>query len=80
EDGVNLVRKISQEALKETGRGRSVPLGMDLDKDVAGGSVDGDTLYQAVERSRFCDNAVIDLPQRMDRRGRQAHLSMRFGT
>ncbi|NLS75483.1 transposase, partial [Bradyrhizobium brasilense] len=42
--------------------------------------VDGDTLYQAVERSRFCDNAVIDLPQRMDRRGRQAHLSMRFGT
>ncbi|MGY2810739.1 hypothetical protein ACVIHF_007469 [Bradyrhizobium sp. USDA 4506] len=42
EDSVNLVRKISQEALKETGRGRSVPLGMDLDKDVAGGSVDGD--------------------------------------
>nr|WP_244558686.1 hypothetical protein [Bradyrhizobium brasilense] len=42
EDSVNLVRKISQEALKETGRGRSVPPGMDLDKDVAGGSVDGD--------------------------------------
>ena len=42
--------------------------------------VDGGTLYQAVERTRFCDKAVIDLPQRMDRRGRQAHLSMRFGT
>ena len=36
---------------------------------------DGRTLYQAVERARFCDKAVIDLPQRMDRRGRQAHLS-----
>lgn len=42
--------------------------------------VDGSTLYQAVERARFCDKAVIDLPQRIDRRGRQAHLSMRFGT
>ena len=42
--------------------------------------VDGSTLYQAVERARFCDKAVIDLPQRMDRRGRKAHLSMRFGT
>jgi hypothetical protein len=42
--------------------------------------VDGGTLYQAVERARFSDKAVIDLPQRMDRRGRQAHLSMRFGT
>jgi hypothetical protein len=42
--------------------------------------VDGGTLYQAVERTRFCGKAVIDLPQRMDRRGRQAHLSMRFGT
>jgi hypothetical protein len=42
--------------------------------------VDGGTLYQAVERARFCDKAVIDLPQRMDRRGRQAHLSMHFGT
>jgi hypothetical protein len=41
---------------------------------------DGSTLYQAVERARFCDKAVIDLPQRMDRRGRQAHLSMRLGT
>ena len=30
---------------------------------------DGGTLYQAVERARFCDKAVIDLPQRMDRRG-----------
>ena len=42
--------------------------------------VDGSTLYQAVERARFCDKAVIDLPQRTDRRGRQAHLSARFGT
>lgn len=41
---------------------------------------DGGTLYQAVERTRFCDKAVIDLPRRMDRRGRQAHLSVRFGT
>jgi hypothetical protein len=41
--------------------------------------VDGGTLYQAVQRAGFCDKAVIDLPQRMDRRGRQAHLSMRFG-
>jgi hypothetical protein len=41
---------------------------------------DGSTLYQAVERARFCDKAVIDLPQRMDRRARQAHLSLRFGT
>jgi hypothetical protein len=40
----------------------------------------GGTLYQAVERTPFCDQAVIDLPERMDRRGRQAHLSMRFGT
>ena len=42
--------------------------------------LDGGTLYQAVERARFCGKTVIDLPQRMDRRGRQAHLSMRFGT
>jgi Transposase DDE domain len=42
--------------------------------------VDGSTLYRAVERASFCDKAVIDLPQRMDRRARQAHLSMRFGT
>ena len=41
---------------------------------------DGGTLYQAVERTRFCDKAVIDLPQRMDRHARQAHLSLRFGT
>jgi Transposase DDE domain len=42
--------------------------------------VDGGTLYQAVERVRFCDKAVIDLPQRVDRCGRRAHLSMRFGS
>ncbi|WP_244440678.1 IS4 family transposase [Bradyrhizobium oligotrophicum] len=41
---------------------------------------DGSTLYQAVERARFCDKAMIDLPQRMDRRARQAQLSLRFGT
>jgi hypothetical protein len=41
---------------------------------------DGRTLYKAVERARFCDEAVLDLPQRMDRRGRKAHLSMRLGT
>jgi hypothetical protein len=46
------------------------------DHALAGGS----TLYQAVERTRFCDKTVIDLPQRMDRRARQAHLSLRFGT
>lgn len=42
--------------------------------------LDGGKLSEAVERSGFCGKAVIDLPQRMDRRGRQAHLSMRFGT
>ena len=42
--------------------------------------VGGGTLYQAVERTRFCDTAVIDLTQQMDRRGRQAHLCLRFGT
>jgi len=41
--------------------------------------VNGGTLYRAVELARFCDKAVIDLPQRIDRRGRQAHLSLRFG-
>nr|WP_194461722.1 hypothetical protein [Bradyrhizobium sp. CCBAU 53421] len=42
QDGVNVVREVGQEALKETGRGGAVPPGMDLDKDVAGGAVDGD--------------------------------------
>jgi hypothetical protein len=42
--------------------------------------IDGGTLYKAVERMPFCDKAVIDLPQRLDRRGRRAHLSLRFGT
>ena len=42
--------------------------------------VGGTTLYKAIERTAFCDKAVIDLTQRMDRRGRQAHLSLRFGT
>jgi len=42
--------------------------------------IEGGTLYAAVERTPFSDKAVIDLPERMDRRGRQAHLSLRFGT
>jgi hypothetical protein len=42
--------------------------------------VGGGSLYKAVERAPFCDKAVIDLPQRLDRRARQAHLSLRFGT
>ena len=41
---------------------------------------DGQTLYQAVELARFRDKAVIDLPQRIDRQGRRACLSLRFGT
>ncbi len=41
--------------------------------------VDGSTLYKAVARAPFCDKAVIDLPQRIDRHARQAHLSQRFG-
>jgi hypothetical protein len=42
--------------------------------------VGGGTLYKAVERTPFCDKAVIDLPERLDRRTRKAHLSLRFGT
>jgi DDE family transposase len=42
--------------------------------------VDGGTLYKAVERTPFCGEAVIDLPQRLDRKARKAHLSLRFGT
>jgi Transposase DDE domain len=33
-----------------------------------------------VERMQSCARAVIDLPQRVDRRARRAHLSLRFGT
>jgi hypothetical protein len=42
--------------------------------------VGGETLYEAIERTPFCDVTVIDLPQRMDRVGRKAQLSMRFGS
>jgi len=42
--------------------------------------VDGGTLYKAVERTPFCDKTVLDLPQRLDRRARKAHLSMRLGS
>ena len=42
QDGVNIVREVGQEAFEEAGRGCPVPPGMDLDKDVAGGAVDGD--------------------------------------
>lgn len=42
--------------------------------------VKGGTLRKAVERTRFCSEVVIDLPEREDRRPRKAHLSLRFGT
>jgi len=41
--------------------------------------VKGGTLRQAVKRVPFSTKAVIDLPKRMDRRVRKAHLSLRFG-
>jgi Transposase DDE domain len=42
--------------------------------------VGGGTLRQAVKRVPFSAKAVIDLPRRMDRPSRKAHLAMRFGT
>jgi hypothetical protein len=42
--------------------------------------VTGGTLRKAVRRVAFCAKAVIELPKRVDRRGRKAHLSLRFGT
>jgi len=42
--------------------------------------VGGETLYEAVKRTPFCSEAAIDLPQRIDRDGRKAYLSMRFGS
>lgn len=42
--------------------------------------VDGGTLRAAVERVPFSAKAVLELPRRMDRRARKAHLSLRFGT
>lgn len=42
--------------------------------------VTGGTLRKAVKRVTFSAKAVIDLPKRVDRRARKAHLSLRFGT
>jgi hypothetical protein len=41
--------------------------------------VKGGTLRQAVKRGEFTGKAVIELPKRIDRRARKAHLSLRFG-
>lgn len=41
--------------------------------------VKGATLRQAVKRVAFSGKAVIDLPKRIDRGARKAHLSLRFG-
>jgi hypothetical protein len=40
----------------------------------------GGTLYAAVKRTPYSAEAVIELPQRLDRRARKAHLSLRFGS
>jgi len=42
--------------------------------------VKGGTLRKAVRGVAYCAKAVIDVPQRMDRPARQAHLSLRFGS
>src|SRR5260370_3400854 len=42
--------------------------------------VEGGTLRQAVKRVPFSAKAVVELPRRMDRRPRKAHLALRFGT
>jgi hypothetical protein len=41
---------------------------------------DGGTLHEAVRRAPFRSKAVIDLPKRVDRKARKAHLSLRFST
>jgi Transposase DDE domain len=41
--------------------------------------VEGGTLRKAAARLSFCAKAVIELPKRVDRPGRKAHLSLRFG-
>jgi hypothetical protein len=41
--------------------------------------VKGATLRQAVKRVGFTGKALIDLPKRLDRSARKAHLSLRFG-
>jgi len=42
--------------------------------------VTGGTLRQAVTRIPYCAKAVLELPKRIDRPARQAHLCMRFGS
>jgi Transposase DDE domain len=42
--------------------------------------VQGGTLRQAVKRTPYCAKAALELPQRIDRPARKAHLCMRFGT
>jgi Transposase DDE domain len=44
------------------------------------GLVKGGTLRKAVRHVAFSAKAVVELPKRVDRRGRKAHLSLRFGT
>lgn len=41
--------------------------------------VEGGTLRKKVARLPFCAKAVIELPKRIDRDARKAHLSLRFG-
>jgi hypothetical protein len=41
--------------------------------------VKGGTLRKAVKHVPYAAKAVIDVPKRMDRKARQAHLSLRFG-
>jgi molybdopterin-guanine dinucleotide biosynthesis protein len=41
--------------------------------------VEGGTLRKAVKRVTFCGKAVVELPKRMDRKARKAHLCLRFG-
>ena len=43
------------------------------------GLVKGGTLRKAVKHVAFCAKAVIELPKRINRRARKAHLSLRFG-
>jgi hypothetical protein len=42
--------------------------------------VKGGTLRKAVKRVAYTDKAVIDVPKRVDRKARKAHLSLRFGS
>jgi hypothetical protein len=42
--------------------------------------VKGGTLRKAAKRVAYTDKAVIDVPKRVDRKARKAHLSLRFGS